>query len=131
MKNKGFTLIEMLIVIILIGVILTLAIPSVLKIMENRSSDEYRYQVKLVEQAVNLYQTRYKGEFNNNPTATCFLLDYQLLLDEELLEEQDITCSGKIILTKNSRGNLVKSYYLKCLNSSNVKFSDYRQTDIR
>ena len=131
MRNKkGFTLIEMLIVITLMAILMTIAIPSVLRIMESRSNDEYRYQVKLVEQAVNLYQTRYKGEFNNNSQASCFILDYQTLLDEELLEEQDISCSGKIVLTRNSKNNLNKSYYLKCVDSNNVEFSSYKQSDI-
>ena len=131
MKNKGFTLIEMLIVIVLLGIILTLAIPSVIRIMENRSNDSYKYQMKLVEQAVNLYQARYRGEFNNNPNATCFLLDYKLLLDEELIEEQDIKCEGKIALTRpNATSNLSKSYFLKCVDQNNVKFSDYRVADI-
>lgn len=130
MKNKGFTLIEMLIVVVLLGIILTLAIPSVIKLMESRSSDEYKYQEKLIEQAVNLYQTRYRGEFNNNPNASCYILDYQLLLDEELLEEKDIKCNGKIVLNKNSKNNLIKDYYLNCSDNNGVKFSEYRQSEL-
>ena len=132
MKNRGFTLIEMLIVIVLMGIILTLAIPSVIKVMENRSNDAYKYQLKIVEEATNLYQVRYRGEFNNNPNTTCFLLDYQLLLDEELLEEQDIKCEGTIALTRsNPKGNLKKSYFLRCRDQNNVSMGKgYTDSDI-
>ncbi len=125
MKNKGFTLIEMLVVIVLIGIILTLAIPSVIRIVENKSSDSYRYQMKMIDQAVNLYQVRYKGELNNHPTAPCFELNYQHLLDEQLLEEEEIKCQGKIRLNRiETTNNFSTVYDLECRDSNNVKFRD-------
>lgn len=130
MKNKGFTLVEMLIVVVLIGILLTLAIPSVIKLMESRRSDEYKYQVKLIEQAANLYQSRYRGEFNNSPTASCFLLNYQTLLDEELIAEEDIFCNGKIAYVRTSKNSLKKSYYLNCSDKNAVKYSSYKQSDL-
>ena len=69
MNKKGFTLIEMLIVIVLMGVIMTLAIPSVMNVMDNRLYDEMNAQEKLIKAAANLYKYRYRGEFNNNPGA--------------------------------------------------------------
>ena len=131
MNKKAFTLIEMLIVIVLMGVIMTIAIPSVMKIVENRSNDQYKIQLKLIEQATNLYQIRYKGEINNSPTAECYLLDYQLLLNEDLLTEKDVNCAGTILLTRNSKNNLVKSYYLSCKDKNNVQLSDNANKPIR
>ncbi len=130
MNKKAFTLIEMLIVIVLMGVIMTIAIPSVMKIVENKSNDQYKIQLKLVEQATNLYQVRYRGEFNNSPDASCYLLDYQLLLNEDLIDEQDINCSGKIVLTKNAKKNLTKKYFLNCKDKNNVEFSHYNESEI-
>ena len=40
MNKNGFTLIEMLIVIVLMGVIFTIAIPSVLKLTDSRKKDQ-------------------------------------------------------------------------------------------
>ena len=129
-NKKGFTLIEMLIVIVLMGIIMTLALPSVMKLMENRSSDEYRTQLKLVEQASNLYQIRYRGEFNNNPSASCFIIKYQTLLDEKLIEEQDIKCNGIIYYKKDRKGNFSRSYFLNCRDKNNVEFSHYNEVDV-
>ena len=130
MNRKGFTLIEMLVVIVLMGVIMTLAIPSVMRIMETKSSQEMDTHLKLLEQAANMYKSRYRGEFTNNPDANCFILDYQMLIEEELIEEQDINCTGYITFTKNAKKNYIKDYYLNCNDKNNVEFSKYELSDV-
>ena len=131
MRNiKGFTLVELLIVIVLMGMLFTIAIPSVIKLSESRSNTEYKVYRRLVEQAANKYQHRYKGDFDNNTSATCYSLDYQALLDEGLLEEDNISCTGKIFYMKNSKGYLSKRLYLNCNDRNNVNFSKYNQGDL-
>ena len=129
MNKKGFTLIEMLIVVVLIGTILTIAIPSVLRLVESRSKDQYNIQIKLIDQASNLYQTRYRGEFNSYPDAKCFILDYDTLIAEDLIKKEDIDCSdSKIVFNKQSNKRYKKTYYLKCKDKNGVVFNDSTDT---
>ena len=62
MKKKGFTLIEMLVVLILIAIILLIAIPSVIKLRESQSNKEYDIHIKLVRQALDTYTIKYQSK---------------------------------------------------------------------
>ena len=130
MNKRAFTLIEMLIVVVLMGVIMTLAIPSVMRIMDDRLEDEVNAVYSITEKAVELYKYRYRGEFNNNPSAKCFILSYQTLLDEKLLEEQDTHCSGIIYYPGKGQSHNVRRYYLNCTDKNGAVFSSYSQSEV-
>lgn len=125
-SNKGFTLIELLAVLVIMAIILGIGIPSVIKLIESRSRDEYNVQKKLVNQALNLYQDRYKAKLDQYIDRDCFSISYQDLIDEGLLDEKDVKCSGTIILTRKvssdpnaKRVNRFKQdYYLDCKDES-------------
>lgn len=130
MNKKAFTLIEMLIVIVLMGIIMTLAIPSVMQIMDNNVNNEMKTAYSITEQAAKLYKYRYRGEFNNNPNAKCYILNYQTLLDEKLLEENDIHCSGIIYYPGQSKSKDNQKYYLNCTDKNGGIVSQYAQSDV-
>ena len=46
MKKKGFTLIELLAVIIILGIVITLATPSVMKIMKKSEEKAFKANVQ-------------------------------------------------------------------------------------
>ncbi|MEG1143210.1 MAG: type II secretion system protein, partial [Bacilli bacterium] len=50
-KEKGFTLIELLAVIALLGIIVTMAVPNVLKIYNKAQKKAFDTQVDLVKKA--------------------------------------------------------------------------------
>ena len=62
MRKNGFTLIEMIVVIVLIGVVLVIAIPNVIKLSQNQDKEKFNTQFKLFGEAAKLYSIRYKGE---------------------------------------------------------------------
>ena len=51
MKNKGFTLVELMAVIIILGLIAVIAVPIVTKILSNSKDELYERQVKEIEDA--------------------------------------------------------------------------------
>ena len=121
MNKKGFTLVEMIVVIILIGVVAVVAIPGVIKIMTSQNEDRYKAHEKLIKQSLDLYTIRYKGDFDNNIDINRYRIDYQKLLDEKLLKENGVSCNGVIDLTKKKNNNYDYKYYLTCKDDKTAK----------
>ena len=123
-RKQAFTLIEMLVVIIIIGILLAIVIPSVSAIISNRSKKLYKTHMELVEKATTLYADQYKGELLADDTS-CFLINYTNLLNDNLIKEDEIKCEGYIILEKSGNNkSLNSSYYLTCVDKSNNKLSN-------
>lgn len=130
MKKNAFTLIEMLMVLVLMGLILTIGIPSVIRIVANKSNEQYNAQIKVIEKATDLYALRYQGDLKEHKDAACFILNYQVLLDEDLVREENINCNGSIILKRKGNNNYKNSYFLNCIDKTNNKeLSSYEGND--
>lgn len=113
MKKNGFTLIELLTVVVILGIIMALAIPNLRNLTYNSSEKKYQYHQKMVHEAAKLYAKNYRGELNSMDSS-CINIPYELLLKEGLIEEEDITCSGNVILEKRSNDGYNYNYYLTC-----------------
>ena len=123
-RKQAFTLIEMLVVIVIIGILLAIVIPSVSAIISNRSKKLYKTHMELVEKATTLYADQYKGELLADDTS-CFLINYTNLLNDNLIKEDEIKCEGYIILEKSGNNkSLNSSYYLTCVDKDNNKLSN-------
>lgn len=59
MKKKGFTLTEMIAVIVIIGLIILVAIPVSQNLMANNKEDKYKLYVETVEKAIYTYGDLY------------------------------------------------------------------------
>ena len=77
MKNKGFTLVELLVVIILIGLLVAISIPAASKIIKNSKEKGYATKIQFIESEAILYGDSNKDyvrqgiDFNTNETHTC------------------------------------------------------------
>ena len=115
MNKKGFTLIEMIVTMLIIGIVIVIAIPSVRNLTYNSDTKKYRQMEKVILEASKLYSASYKGELVNT-SYECFNIPYSTLVKEGLIEEEDITCSGHVILTKREKVGYDYEPYLTCQN---------------
>lgn len=114
LNKKAFTLVEMLVVVVIIGVILAIAIPAVTNISNNNRNRMYQVHMNIVEQKTQLFIDQHKGELKSI-NASCFQVNYKTFLDQEIITESDVNCTGSIIITKSGNNkNFSSKYYLSC-----------------
>ena len=72
MKNKGFTLVELLAVLVILGLLITLAVPNILGVSKNVKEKSYQTKIEIIENAAITYtsDTVKKSLQNLNDSAT-------------------------------------------------------------
>ena len=85
LNKKGFTLVELLVVIVILGVIMSIAIPSITSSIE-RSKDKQKTQIiKLIESAGELYVDKHKNTVQQGKSITLDdLIEDGLITKEEM-----------------------------------------------
>ena len=118
-SNRAFTLMELLVVIMIIGIILGISIPSVINLQKNQNEKKFNYFTTIVGEAADLYVEKYGKSFDES--ENCFDIPYDSLVDEELIQESDITClstEGQQGIVQATRvagtNNFTYQYYLTC-----------------
>lgn len=100
MKNqKGFTLIEMMIVLMIISVLLIITVPNVTKHNENINDKGCEAYIKMVQAQVQAYEME-KQEVPTN---------IQQLIDAGYLKSNNSACGKDKILTISPSGEVTKS----------------------
>lgn len=78
-KRKGFTLIELVVVIAILGILAALAVPRFTGTMENAKQKAHNSNVRTIESAINLY-------LSENPDKTINDVKIEDLKDDYLKE---------------------------------------------
>lgn len=68
MKNKGFTLVELLAVIVVLALVVTIAVPSTLSISNRVKQNLFCSKIDFIENAAKLYGEDYQDSFNEEVT---------------------------------------------------------------
>lgn len=95
-NNKGVTLVELLIVIVVMGIIAGFAIPAVGQIVENTQKDAILADALAIENAAKLYCSQTTCTVDQELTWTQ-LQDYVEAIDEAYY---DFTNNGGVVATK-------------------------------
>lgn len=86
-KSKGFTLVELLAVIVILTIIIVIVVPTVKNTMNESKQKAYDVTVESIEEAAKSYlymnSSLYRDEFTANGYIT---IDVQLLKDEGFLK---------------------------------------------
>ncbi len=113
LNKKGFTLVELLVVIVILGVIMSIAIPSITSSIE-RSKDKQKTQIiKLIESAGELYVDKHKNTVKKGQITLNQLIEDELITKEEMKDpfnEKRTLCGylgydGKKVSWNDTSGN--------------------------
>jgi len=118
MNKKGFALVELLAVIVVLGIILAVAIPNAVNIIEKIRVDAYKQNEKMMISAAQKYLVNSNIVLNNSgDIAVIRLTDLQQqgLLDNIAdLRNNQSNCNGYLIVKKNNVSEYSYLPYLKC-----------------
>ena len=109
MNKKGFTLVELLAVLVLISLLMGLAIPGINRISNNMKKKSYNQKIKLIESAAELW-----GQDNKaNITISC-----------DKTDEKSVNLKNKTKCDKYYEivvSDLISSDYIKADDGTNIK----------
>ncbi|MDD3821755.1 MAG: type II secretion system protein [Bacilli bacterium] len=97
-QNRGFTLVELLAVIVVLGIILLIAVPNVLNIITKAKEDANKRQISLIISAMRNYAAEY-------PPILPPENDYEAIRISELIEKGFLKTDISDLVTGESIAN--------------------------
>ena len=140
--KKGFTLVELLAVIVILAVILVIAVPLVLKVVDNSRLSAYLKNEQMVLKALDLYVSRNTGELPGEVGSTTEVSINYLVSNGMLTEiinpyNKNEDCTGYVTIMKLSDTEYDYTPHLRCgldIHNSNddglvlhYKFDDFQE----
>lgn len=132
MKNeKGFTLVELIVVIAILGVILILALPQVQKIQSQNKRKKYETYQESLEDAAKLYMDSNARDIFGNNESGCVTVYYSDLKKSNLIKDfgdSDVSCSDDattFVEVRKENNNYKYASAIKCVDTEgNVLYED-------
>ncbi len=89
-NKKGFTLVELLVVIVILGIITALSIPLIRNISESGTEKKYTAYSQALIDSAKLYVNSYSKDLFGNNTTGCAYVKYSDLSDKKLTKDIQI-----------------------------------------
>lgn len=93
-KEEGFTLVELLAVLVILGLIVAIAVPSIGNVIDGAKTKSANAQIELIEDAARLYDIEYDLTDDT---------DIGDLMDKGFLDENDVANLAKFSLNEGSK----------------------------
>lgn len=136
MKKKGFTLVEVLAVLVIMGVLMAVTIPSIINSLDKKKNREYEKIVEEIESSAKLYVTQNETVQQFLNQAGSINVSYNTLVSEGLINgnEMDPLTDEKwdenAYVTVSKEGSTLTATYVKAkptpqiiISSSNIDIS--------
>ena len=97
MKKKGFTLVELLVTIVILGIISGLSIPLLRALSNNRTEKQYKTYLNSLVASAKLYNDSYSSDLFGNNENGCEFVTFQELVSHKLLKDimiSNISCNS-------------------------------------
>ena len=96
-NNKGFTLVELLAVLVILSAIMGIAIPSITSSMERSKEKQNEQKKEMLESFAELYVTDHKNAIYKNLVSndSCYIDIFTLKTEGYLSDEADVDVDGK------------------------------------
>ena len=130
-KKKGFTLVELLAVIVILAIVLIIAVPGVLSIINKTKSSAYDRQIDMIKEATRNYvTTSNQVQWKDNQTVVNLTdLQGQGLLDKKIINPKDKSeIHGLAVIVTRSNNKL--TYEIVSSDPSNANYPVYNQAMI-
>ncbi len=117
--KKGFTLVELLAVIVILGIILAVAIPKIINIVENARESAYKSNEKMLRKAAHNYLAANNVAAPTDISHAIVIKLIDLASNNYIntifdLKDKAVVCEGYVIVSLTSDSNLEYNPYLKC-----------------
>ena len=102
-NNKGFTLVELLLVIVIMGIITAISIPLIRNIREGNEDKQYTTYTDSLKQSAKLYLNSYEEDVFGREESGCAIVTYKQLKESDLIKDIPIdktTCEGEETFVK-------------------------------
>lgn len=131
MKNKGFTLVEIMAVLVIMGVLLLVTVPSVFNSLDKKKNREHEQIIEEIKSAAELYVTQNEDVQTFLNSAGSINISYATLVAEGLINGNEIdpltsepwntnsyvfiTKEDKKMLSEYKEGNITPSIKLQAV----------------
>ena len=119
-KRKGFTLVELLAVIVILAIILIIAVPGVLSIINKTKNSAYDRQLDMIKDSAKNYVTAntvtWTGENPRSTLVTLDMLQSGGYLDKKIVDPRDkkeILCAN-VLVTKDNKNKITYDVDMTC-----------------
>lgn len=109
MKNKGFTLVEIMAVITIVAIVVLILVPSIDSLIKSSKDDTYDMQIKLMEESLQNWAAKnvFALPTNENETLTITLADLKKggFIDPEVRTSKTNECFSnniELVITKKN-----------------------------
>ena len=119
-QKKGFTLVELLAVIVILAIVLIIAVPGVLSIINKTKDNAYDRQVDMIKNAAKNYVTAntitWSGENPKSTLVTLDMLQTGGYLDKKIVDPRDkkeILCAN-VLVSKDNKNKITYDVDMTC-----------------
>ena len=148
MKKKGFTLIELIAVIVIMGLLLLIVLPATTRLMKENKNKKYDEYYNLIEKAALLYADSRKDDLGGVNASGCIDTSVEFLVKNKYLKEFDedgVICNGASsydltsfedidssknyidVRIRNVNGKKTVESSLVCVNRNKVEYSKLKE----